>query len=227
VILVDDAPGSELGCGDNELVTIYSQRLDSTERTQLLPADVVVKAERVELSLQPTAELETFSWTDYCEGERRATWTGQLAEDAQSVVDLVRLGTFTLGGVDDPVFGDIRSSSDSGTLATTGDGNRALLASPELSVVEADGAQRCQQPPKVLAASDDVAQAAVWAPNSTTVAVAFSNKIVLWDCVAGTARTLAISVADGRLMFDATSSRLVVQTSDASSQPQITLVTFR
>ncbi len=226
VLLVDDAPGYKTGCGESELLTIYSQAFDSPERTQLLPDDVVVKAERVEVNLEQWDGSETLSWTDYCNGERRATWTAELSADASKIDELVRLGTFTIGGADDPVFGEIQSTFGEWVLAESADRHRAINAPPDVAVVEAVGKEVCAHTAPKLDSTDAVT-GAVWAPDNTTVGLITADSLVLWNCVTGDQKTIDVTVTDNRIVFDPSGERIAFQSTNTDGQPEASVITFK
>ena len=110
VFVVDDAPGGITGCEGDQLVSLFVQQLDGSGRAQILPPDIQVKAERVEMKLgesQPDGSYE-LAWTDYCRGTRRATYTASFDPRSDGLAsNVVRLNDSVADNVEEDPLADV------------------------------------------------------------------------------------------------------------------------
>lgn len=231
VFVVDDAPGDLAGCGDDQLVTLFVQQPDGSGRSQILPSDIQIKAERVEVRIganQPDGSYD-FAWTDYCRGPRRATYTASFdpGSDDGLASNVVRLDDAVVGTAEDPLADIEVTASLVGSLAVSDDGQHGLEHRDGLSVVAASDESPCATQQIGLDA-EVTPTVATWAPNNRTVAFDQGNDIVIWDCL--TQRDVTIvdvtPTPDHPILFDPTGRLLFFTSTDQQGNPVAQVVDF-
>ena len=212
ILLVDDAPGVELGCEGAELLALYTQDLATGERRPTLGPGSTIETGGIEL-LVPTVAGATSAtgarpvrWTEYCDGERSVTRRGTLSPDG--FISLVE--DVETGGSDDP-FGRGRVESVArvgGDAVPSADGRFTLRLSAGTVTVTSDGAG--DEPAELVAPAVEFG---VWAPGGDVVALAGADGVVVWNHRTGESRTFPGARA-GRLVFDNQGNRLALVSFD-------------
>jgi hypothetical protein len=88
VLLVDDAPGEELGSEGAELLTLWVQPVDGGERYLALPNGLTIQTGGADFAFGPNGSV---SWVQWCDGFFCGMFTGKMAGDGH-ISDVTTVG---------------------------------------------------------------------------------------------------------------------------------------
>ncbi len=224
-LIVDDAPGSEVGCEGAELLTLYAQDLSTGTRRAVLPEPMTIETGGIDLRVLPGPAADRSGardvyWTEYCDGSRSATWRAMMAPDGsiagvESVAADSLDDAFSLSGVPTAEVVGATALSPDGTLGLYVDDGAASVGS-----TDPDDGERRDLPES---AAWGRITGGTWDPSGTVVALAADQTVVLWDVASGTVGQVA-APGVGRVLFDNSGQLLALVSFDPL--PSTSVVTF-